>query len=132
MTTSVANRVKKDMFRVVWYQLLIILGFTALLFLLKGIPNGMSALAGAMSYWLPTVLFIWRVSNRASAHVGIAFLATFIVGEGIKLLLCGVLVVIFIKYFGVLAIDAIMGLIGAIIAFWLASATLMSKTGAKS
>lgn len=131
-TKSLANLVKLEMSRVVIYQWLIILAFTVVMCLFKGLPSGVSVFAGAMAYWLPTLLFIWRISGQASARAGIRFLAIFIVGEGIKLLLCGVLFVIFIKYFHVQVIDAVIGLASAIVAFWLASAALIFKTGAKS
>jgi F0F1-type ATP synthase assembly protein I len=131
-TKSLANLVKTEISRVVFYQFLIMLGFTLLIFLLKGMQSGLSALAGAFSYWLPTFLFIWRVSTQVSARAGMRFLATFMVGEGVKLLLCGILFVFFIKYFHIQTIDAVIGLAGAIVAFWLASAALIFKKGAKS
>jgi ATP synthase protein I len=129
---SSPNQVKTEMSLVVFYQFLIILGFACLMFLLKGLHSGLSVFAGGLAYWLPTVLFVWRVSAQVDPRAGARFLATFMLGEGIKLLLCGVLFVIFINYFEVRAIDAVIGLMGAIVAFWLASAALIFKTGAKS
>jgi F0F1-type ATP synthase assembly protein I len=131
-TISVVNRVKKDMFRVIFYQSILILGFTLLLFLLKGAHSGLSAFAGAFAYWLATLIFIWRVSVQSIRPIGMGFLATFIGGEGFKLLLCGVLFVIFAKYLHVEMMYAVIGLVGAILAFWIASASLILKSGASS
>jgi ATP synthase protein I len=131
-TVSHSSRVKKDMSRVVLYQSLIILGFILLLFLIKGTKSGLSALAGALAYWLPTLIFIWRISAQGAERAGVRFLATFILGEGLKLVLCGILFVIFIKYCQVEVLDAVVGLIGAIAAFWLASALLIFRSGASS
>lgn len=127
-TISPSKRVKKDMSRVVLYQSLIVLGFILVLFLLKGIQTCLSALAGALAYCLPTWSFIWLVSAQASTRVGMRFFVTFMLGEGFKLVFCGILFVIFIKYLKIDVLNAVIGLIGAMFAFWLASASLIVKS----
>jgi F0F1-type ATP synthase assembly protein I len=128
---SMVGQVEKDMSRVVFYQFLIILGFTLLMFLLKGMQSGLSTLVGAVAYGLPTLVFIWRVAH-ARVQGGMRFLVVFMLGESIKLLLCGILFIVFIKYLHVHVLDALIGLMGAIVAFWLASAVFISKTEALS
>jgi F0F1-type ATP synthase assembly protein I len=132
--TSFARLVKKDMPRILFYQFLIIVGFTLFIYLLKGTQSSLSALAGALAYWLPTLLFIWGVSAKAHVRSGAYFLVSFLFGEGLKLLLCGMLFVICIKYCQVNIMNAVIGLIGAMAAFWVASASLIAKseTGASS
>jgi F0F1-type ATP synthase assembly protein I len=115
------------MSRILYYQILIIAGLVGLSFLFKGKQNALSVLTGALSYWLPTAVFAWAVSSEASARVGMRFLAVFILGESIKLFLCGALFVICMKYLPVQLISSTMGLMGAIAAFWVASAVMIFK-----
>jgi F0F1-type ATP synthase assembly protein I len=132
MAVNLANKpVFSAMSRVLVYQLLIILTVGLLYWMGRGWHNALSMFAGAMCYWLPTALFIWRLSAYASPHAGVRFLAAFLLGEGLKLLLCGVLFVIFIKYFHIQVMDAVIGLAVAITAFWVASAALIFRTGVK-
>ena len=49
-----------------------------------------------------------------------------------KLFVCGILFIVFIKYFPVKILDAIIGLGVAIAAFWLASIALVFKKGVGS
>jgi F0F1-type ATP synthase assembly protein I len=122
-------RVKKEIFQILLYQFLIIAAVTCLFFICKGKQSTLSILAGAFSYWLPTSVFICAVSAQVSQWNGMHFMIAFIVGEAIKLLLCGILFVVFIKYLPIQLIDMLIGLVTAIAAFWLASIGLVCKKG---
>lgn len=124
-------KVKREMFRILFYQFLIILAVILTLFLLAGMQKALSVSAGALSYWLPTAFFMWIFSTQVDVHAGIRFLAKFVVGESVKLFTCGILFIVFIKYLPIQLIDAIIGLGVAIVAFWLASLVLVVKKKAR-
>lgn len=122
-------RVKREMSRILLYQFLIILVVILSLLLLAGMQKALSVSAGALSYWLPTAGFICIFSAQFDVHAGMSFLAKFIVGESVKLFICGILFIIFIKYLPIQIIDTVIGLGVAIVAFWLASLALVFKKG---
>lgn len=123
--------VKKEVLRIVFYQLAILVGFTLIVFLLKGTYKGLSVFVGGVTYWLPTYLFVRRVSSYAGAHAAKQFIIAFFAGEAVKLILCGVLFVIAIKYIQVQILYALIGLIVSIIAFWIASIMMLLQTKVK-
>jgi F0F1-type ATP synthase assembly protein I len=99
---------------------------------LKGVQTGISALAGAFSYAIPTFLFLWRLGSYAGAQALTKFMLTFFIGEALKLIVCGFSFLILIKYCHVNLIDAFFGLCVAIVAFWISSVMSLSSKGAKS
>ncbi len=116
------------MLKIVIYQLLIIAGFTMVGFLLIGVHNGLSIAMGALSYWLPTFIFMMRVSAHTGARAATRFMVALFAGEVVKLVLCGILFLIAIKYLQAQLAYALVGLIGAIIAFWIASVAMLFQT----
>jgi ATP synthase protein I len=96
--------------------------------LLKGLHSGLSVAMGALSYWLPTLIFMLRVSAHAGARAATRFMIAFFAGEAIKLALCGMLFVVAIKYLQLDLGYALLGLIIAIIAFWIASILVLFQT----
>jgi ATP synthase protein I len=130
--SQLTRSLKKDIFRIVFFQLMMIMGFTVLLFLLKGSYNGLSALAGGLSYWIPTLLFVWSASAFAGARAAMNFLVVFFAGEVLKLLLSGVLFLIAINYLEMHLLYAFIGLAGAIAAFWISSFACLYYSGVKS
>jgi F0F1-type ATP synthase assembly protein I len=122
-------RVKREMSRILLYQFLIILAVILTLFLSTGMQKALSVSAGALSYWLPTAFLIWIFCAQVDMHAGMSFLAKFVVGESVKLFVCGILFIVFIKYLPIQIIDAVIGLGVAIAAFWLASLALVFKKG---
>lgn len=108
-------------------------GFTLVIALLKGIFSGLSVLVGGLAYWLPTVLFVFGVSWYAPARRAIRFMAAFMLGETLKLILSGVCFLLLVKYAQVDLLYALIGIIAAIIAFWIASAmTFLHQPGVKT
>lgn len=123
--------IKTSMLRIVWYQLMMITGLALIILLSKGAYQSLSAWLGSLTYWLPTLLFIWRTTKCAGAQAAMRFITAFFVGEALKLASCGVLFLIIIK-FGHMAMGyALMGLIGAILAFWIASMMVLLRTKVK-
>lgn len=126
--SKLTKLVKTEMLRIMIYQLMIIIGIAFLVFLLKGIHSGLSVVMGAMSYWVPTLIFMMRVSVHTGARAATRFMVALFAGEVIKLVLCGILFVIAIKYLQLQLSYALIGLIGAIIAFWIASIAVLFQT----
>ena len=97
------------------------MGLALVIFLLLGLQKGWSVLAGGMAYWLPTLLFIWRVTLHTTAHAATRFMMAFFAGEIVKLFLSALLFLLILKYGSVNVIYEMVGLIGAIVAYWIAS-----------
>lgn len=131
MTKTINGSIKAQLFKIVYQQLVIILGLAVLVGLLQGVQKGLSVLSGGLAYWVPTLLFVWRVSRHAGARAAVRFVVTFFAGEFIKLFLSGVLFVMAVKYLSIDMLYGIAGLIGAIIAFWITSLISLSRQGAK-
>lgn len=121
--------IKKEAYRIIYWQLILIMGLVLVLFLLQGIKSGLSALAGGLAYWLPTLLFVWRVFQRTTARAAKQFLLAFVAGEGIKLLLSAVLFVLIVKNLPVNVLSVLTGFVGAVVSFWIASVVLLTRQG---
>ncbi len=117
----------KEAFRILYWQLLLIMGLAVVLFLLQGTRSGLSTLLGGLAYWLPTLAFVWRVFARATARAAKQFLVLFIAGEMFKLVLSAILFICIVKYLPVNLLSVLIGFIGAIIAFWIASLLLLGR-----
>lgn len=128
MATALTKLVTAAVYRIIFYQLVLIMGFIAVLFILKGKQSGLSALAGGMAYWLPTLIFARGVTACAGARAVGRFVMAFFAGEAFKLILSGVLFLLAVKYWQVDMFYALLGLVGAILAFWLASAICLFRS----
>ncbi len=119
MTTI--RSVKTQTYQIVFWQLMLIMGLAVVIFLLRGLQSGLSALLGGLAYWLATLFFVWRVFRRASVKNGRQFIVSFLAGEVGKLVLSGIFFVLIVKYLPVSPVSEMIGFVGAIIAFWIAS-----------
>jgi len=109
-----------------------IVGLTLLITLIQGIQRGGSTLIGGLTYWVPTLFFLWRVSAHAAARAAARFVVAFFTGEIIKLFLSGVLFVFAVKFLSIDMLYGLIGLMGAIIAFWIASITSVLSSEGKA
>ena len=117
--------------KMILYQLIAIMGLALIIFLLQGIKNSLSTLLGGLVYWLPTCLFVLRISSHSHARAAMRFFVTFLTGEAVKLLLCGVLFLFVVKYCHADLFYALIGLFGAIIAYWISSVICLIQPGVK-
>jgi len=131
VATALTKPVTNAVYRIIFYQLMIIAGFTLILFILKGMQSGLSALAGGLAYWLPTFIFTRGVAACAGTRVGARFMVAFFGGEAVKLVLSGALFLFAVKYFPIQVVYAVVGLVMAIIAFWVASGVCLYQSGVK-
>lgn len=104
----------------------------ALLFAIVGITTfianknaGLAVLLGGLSCWLPTVLFAWSLFYVR--HAPGIFLVCFMLGEVIRLLLGAILFVLVIIWLPVKILPVLIGFVGAIISFWVASLWFLFK-----
>ncbi len=119
--------IKKEAYRIIYWQLILIVGLALVLFLLRGIQSGISAMLGGLAYWLPTLFFVWRVFARTTARAAKQFLVAFIAGEGVKLLLSAVLFVLIVKNLPVSILSVLAGFVGAVVSFWVASLFFLAR-----
>lgn len=131
VVTAIAKPIRTQMLKIVFWQLTMIIGLALAVLILQGIHKGLSIVLGGLTYWLPTLIFVWRVTAYAGAREAIRFIVAFSVGEAVKLFLSGVFFVLIIKYFQVDLLYSIVGLMFAIISFWIASVISLYQQGVK-
>jgi ATP synthase protein I len=129
--TKITDSIRKQFFKILYWQLTIIVGLALVIALLQGIQKGFSAIMGSLAYWIPTLIFIWRVTAYAAARAATQFMMAFFAGEVIKLVLSAVLFLIAVHYFKIDMIYGIVGLIGSIVAFWVVSVSSLLSEGNK-
>ena len=130
MTTAQTKSVTNAVYRIVFYQFLMIVGFVLILMIAKDTKSGLSALTGGLAYWLPTFIFTRSVAACAGARQAGRFMIAFFGGEVFKLVLSGALFLFAVKYLHVELVDAVVGLVVAIVAFWVASIACLYRSGA--
>lgn len=126
--SKLTRLVQAEMLRIVMCQLMIIVVLVLVASVIAGIYKAASVGMGAFSYWLPTLIFMMRVSAHTGARAATRFMLALFVGEVVKLVLCGILFVVAIKYLHLQLGYALLGLVGAIMAFWIASITVLFQT----
>lgn len=119
--------IKNQAYQIVFWQLMIIMGLSVVLFLLRGIQNGISTLLGGLAYWLPTFAFVWRIFARANIRAAKEFVVTFFVGEATKLFASAILFLLIVKYLPVSILSSMFGYVSAIVAFWIASVFFLTR-----
>lgn len=131
LMSNLVKLLQAHVFRIIFYQLMIIMGFILIMLWLKGWQGALSAFAGAMSYALPTFLFLGLLSRFGGARAASRFMIAFFLGEAVKLIACGVLFLAFVQVFHMDLISTFLGLSVAIVAFWIASPAALFKGSAK-
>lgn len=124
---SLGQSARSRLLKIIFYQLMIILGFVLVVLLFKGIKKSASSLGGALAYYLPVCLFIWRNSLQTRLVSPYRFMLTFFLSEGLKLFLCGFLFLMMVQYLAIDLLWALIGLSAAIVAFWVPSALVMLR-----
>lgn len=107
--------------KILFWQLIIIMGLALVIGLLQGKQKGVSTLLGGLAYWLPTFMFLFWVSAYAGARAAVRFVIAFFAGEMMKLFISGILFVALLKYLSIDLMYGMIGLAGAVVAFWIAS-----------
>lgn len=124
--------VRTQLYKILFWQFIIIMGLALVISFLQGRQRGLSAFLGGLTYWLPTFFFMWRVSAFATPRAAMQFMLAFFTAEAAKLVLSGLFFIFIIKYLSVDVLYGVMGLIGAIVAFWITSFAVLYAEGMKS
>jgi F0F1-type ATP synthase assembly protein I len=124
---KINQKIRKQVIKIIIWQLVIIMGLALVIFLLQGKQKGGSVFLGALAYWIPTVLFVLRATAHAGAQALGRVMTALFAGEIFKLVLSGVLFILVIKYLPVEVFYAMLGLIGAVVAFWIASVSTVYR-----
>jgi len=114
---------QKSIARIVKFQF-VLLFFAAIgAALIFNKNTGFSVFLGGMACWLPTVLFAMLAFGVR--RTSMVFLGFFMLGEVLRLLIGAILFVLVVKLFPVHVLAVLIGFIGAIVAFWVASLGLL-------
>src|SRR6185295_14981761 len=116
-----AQSVKVIVYKSIFFQIMLLMGFAFSVFILKGNQSSLSTLTGGLSYFIPTLLFIWLIVKRSDPRKPAQFLIAFLAGEAGKLVLCGTLFLLSIFFLKTELLYALLGLAAAIVSFWIAS-----------
>jgi F0F1-type ATP synthase assembly protein I len=125
--TALTNSIRAQLYKILFWQLIILMGFALVIGLIGDIQKSYSALSGSLAYWIPTFLFLTLVSTFTGARAAMRFMVAFFSGEVAKLALSCVLFVFAMRY---LAMDPIFGLVGlgiGIATFWIVSAASLLR-----
>lgn len=115
------SSVKNNAYKLVYWQIIMVMVLALILFLLQGIKSGASTLLGGFAYALPNWVFVWRVFSYSNARAAKKFIIAFFAGEAFKLIISGILFVLAVKFLPVCILPLLIGFIGAIVAFWAVS-----------
>lgn len=130
--SSLNKSIKKEAYKLIFWQLSVIVGLALVLFLLQGLRNSLSALLGGLAYCLPNFVFVWRVFARTSAREAQRFVIAFFAGEATKLILSAALFLFIVKFLPVHFAPVLGGYVAAIVAFWVVASVHLSKQSRRS
>ena len=118
---KLTKTVQSEAYRLVYWQLVIIMGLSLILLLLKGVHSGLSAMLGGLAYGVPNLVFVWRVFRYTGARAAKRFIAAFFIGEAIKLFTSAFLFILMAKYLSLNVSYMVGGFCSAFVAFWIVS-----------
>src|SRR3990167_1807437 len=127
LLNKLTSSVKGEAYRIVYWQLAIVMVLALLAGVFRGPQNGLSVLAGGVVYVLPNILFVWRVFNYVWARQVEKFIFAFFIGEMAKLIVSAVLFILVVNHFAVNTVWTLIGYVGAILAFWAACFVCLSR-----
>ena len=128
MVKPLAKRTQCEAFRIVFWQLALVVMLAGFALTLYGFTSAFSVLAGGCAYVFANLVFVWRVFVYAGAQQMTKFAIAFFIGEMLKLLLSAILFLMIVKYLPISLLSVLVGFIGAIVAFWVACLFLYGKT----
>lgn len=126
-TKSLKKIIQHQAYHLVFMQLAGVLIIALLALLIAGQQSGFSVLAGGVAYGLLNLIFVALVFQYVGAQQAAQFMAAFFIGEMLKLVFSGILIVIIVKYLPVSLLSVLIGFIGAIVSFWIVCLIQFSK-----
>jgi ATP synthase protein I len=116
---SLQQRVQQEAYLIVLWQLACVIILSVIAWLAADKIHSLAVLAGGIAYCLPNLVFVWWAFRYAGAQQMGKFICAFYLGELIKLILSAVLILMIVKYLPVSLLFVLIGLIGAIVSFWI-------------
>ena len=124
---TLQSKVQHAAYRIVLLQLSGVVAISLIALILFGKISGFSALMGGLAYGLPNLVFVWRVFRFSGAAQMAQFVAAFFIGEMLKLVISAILFLLIVKYLPISLLSVLVGYIGGIVSFWIASMWLFTK-----
>lgn len=121
------SRTQHQAYLITFWQFVCLICLTLIGLALKGKQVGFSIFAGGMAYFIAQLVFVWRVFRYAGAQQMTQFVAAFMLGEALKLILSGILFIVIVKCLPVSLLSVLIGFIGAIVSFWVVCFWQFSK-----
>ena len=110
---------RKKAYLVICLQVIMVLLIAILYFFFKGKNYFLSAIAGGVSWLLPSFYFTRKLFIMPDNKSALKMVKNFYVAEIFKLVLSGVLIVISFKFLHVEVISFLVAYIGAVFSVWL-------------
>ncbi|MBA3661321.1 MAG: ATP synthase subunit I [Gammaproteobacteria bacterium] len=118
-TKSLQAVIQGKAYRLVLWQLCGVLILAVGAFIIRGQHDAISVFAGGLSYGLPNLIFVWLVFRYVGAQQIYHFVAAFFIGEMLKMIFSALCFVLIVKYLPVSLLSVLIGLVGAMVSFWI-------------
>jgi ATP synthase protein I len=113
-------RARSKASKIVMAQIAIVVIFALIAWGAYSAETALSVILGGLACVLPSAYFARRFFFSTDARAAKQIIRSFYIGEMIKLLLTGILVIVFVRYFPVSLLPFFVGFAGAQFGFWLA------------
>jgi F0F1-type ATP synthase assembly protein I len=116
--TNHDNNVKKQLFTLFCYQIVVLLIFSLAIFGYFGLTKFFASVMGASAYLLPQLLFTVFISVLVKKQQEF-FILGFFIGESCKIIIAAVLCVSAINLLALNHLFAILGFVAGVLSLWL-------------
>jgi len=129
MTTDLLCDIRNKVFIAIAIQSLIVFALALVFLFLQGAMAFFSVILGAISWFLPSIYFICKlfIIKPQQQIIPQKFVNNLYIGEVIKLVLSGILVIIFLGFTDVLVLPFLIGYIAAVLSLWVLPIFLLNK-----
>ncbi|OGT58272.1 MAG: hypothetical protein A3F43_06230 [Gammaproteobacteria bacterium RIFCSPHIGHO2_12_FULL_42_10] len=121
MKNQLKSHIQAEAYKLVLGQLIGVLILAVLTLLFKNKIDSLSVLAGGLTYGFLNLLFVAVVFRYYRAQEMHKFMAAFMLSETLKLIFSAIIFLMIVKHLPVSLLFTLVGLIGAIVSFWIAS-----------
>lgn len=115
--------------QLVFWQFIVTMVLSLIILFLASFSKALSAFLGGSAYLIPQFLFAWIVFHFAQLRSAGKFMAYFLIGEFLKLIIGAVLFILLIKNFSVNLMFTLLGYMTAIVSFWFVSGWCLGRKG---
>jgi ATP synthase protein I len=101
ITAPMLKPLRQKALLTIYLQLIVILVFAMIWFFIKGLSGSVSAILGGIAWTIPNFYFIRKIFKASNGRTLHDVAKDFYLGEVIKLLMSGILIVLFVKMFAI-------------------------------